>query len=78
MLSSGMLRHATLVKTEVSEEISPSIIRVTRIGELGTSGVTSNPRTDSCHPDDGGDTFLRTVGFYTSHMASQFRRRHSS
>jgi hypothetical protein len=32
-----------LVKTNVSEELSASIIRVTRIGELGTtSAVTSN------------------------------------
>jgi hypothetical protein len=37
MLSSGMLRHVALVRTDVSEEISASIIRVTRIGELGTT-----------------------------------------
>jgi hypothetical protein len=35
MLSSGMLRHVTLVKTDVSEERIVSIIRL-RIGELGT------------------------------------------
>jgi hypothetical protein len=34
--SSGMLRHVALVRNDVSEEISTSIIRVTRIGELGT------------------------------------------
>jgi hypothetical protein len=43
--SSGMLRSVALVITDVSEEGSASIIRVTRIGELGTSVVTSNPRT---------------------------------
>jgi hypothetical protein len=36
MASSGMLHHVALVRTDVSEELSPSIIRVTRIGELGT------------------------------------------
>jgi hypothetical protein len=37
-----MLCHVALVKTEVSEELSAFIIRVTRIGELGTLAVTSN------------------------------------
>jgi hypothetical protein len=37
MPSSGMLRRVTLVRTYVSEELSASIIRVTRIGELGTT-----------------------------------------
>jgi hypothetical protein len=35
--SSGMLRRVALVRTEVSEELSASFIRVTRIGELGTT-----------------------------------------
>jgi hypothetical protein len=35
-----------LVRADVSEEISASFIRVTRIGELGTTiAVTSNRRT---------------------------------
>jgi hypothetical protein len=43
MVSSGMLRHVALVKTDVSNELSASIITVTRIGELGTTlAVTSN------------------------------------
>jgi hypothetical protein len=38
-----MLRRVALVRTDVSEERSVSIIRVTRIGELGTTlAVTSN------------------------------------
>jgi hypothetical protein len=41
MPSSGMLHRAALVSTDVSEELSASIIRVTRIGELGTLAVTS-------------------------------------
>jgi hypothetical protein len=45
VVSSGMLRRVALVRTDVSEELSTSIIRVTRIGELGTTlAVTSNRR----------------------------------
>jgi hypothetical protein len=43
MVSSGMLRRVALVRTGISEELSSSLIRVTRIGELGTTlAVTSN------------------------------------
>jgi hypothetical protein len=46
MVSSGILRLEALVRTDVSEELSASFIRVTRIGELGTTlAVTSNWRT---------------------------------
>jgi hypothetical protein len=45
MPSSGMLRRVVLVSTDVSEELSASIIRVTRFGELETLAVTSNRRT---------------------------------
>jgi hypothetical protein len=42
-MSSGMLRRVALVTTDVSEELSASFIRVTRIGELETTlAVTSN------------------------------------
>jgi hypothetical protein len=40
-----MLRCVALVRTDVSEELRASIIRVTRIGELGTLALTSNRRT---------------------------------
>jgi hypothetical protein len=67
MPSSGMLRRVILARTDVSEELSASTIRVTRIGELGTTlAVTS---ADSCHPDDGGAKFLRNVGSCKSHTA---------
>jgi hypothetical protein len=46
MASSGMLRRAALARTDVSEELSASFVKVTRIGELGTTlAVTSNRRT---------------------------------
>jgi hypothetical protein len=42
MASPGMLRRVALVRSDVAEELSPSIIRVTRIGEKGTTvAVTS-------------------------------------
>jgi hypothetical protein len=45
MASSGMLRRVALVRTDVSEELIASFIRVTRIYELGTTlAVTSNRR----------------------------------
>jgi hypothetical protein len=40
-----MLPRVALVKIDVSQELSASIIRVTRIGELGTLAVTRNRRT---------------------------------
>jgi hypothetical protein len=44
-MSCGMLRRVALVRTDVSEELSGSIIRVTIIGEIGTTlGATSNRR----------------------------------
>jgi hypothetical protein len=64
MPSSWMLRHVTLVRTDVSEERSASIIRVTRIGELGMLAVTTNlgMLLANCHPDDG-DTSSETSVF---------------
>jgi hypothetical protein len=58
MASSGVLRRVALVRTDFSEECIASIIRVTRIGKLGTTlAVTINRHT------------LRCVGSYKSHTA---------
>jgi hypothetical protein len=46
MVSSGMLCRVALGRTDVSEELSASFIRVKIIGELETTvAVTSNRRT---------------------------------
>jgi hypothetical protein len=45
MVSFGMLRRVVLVRIDDSEELIASFIRVTGIGELGTTlAVTSNRR----------------------------------
>jgi hypothetical protein len=63
MASSGMLRRVALVRTDNSEEFSASIIKVTRIGELGTTlAVTSNRRSVCL-------CIHRNVGSYKSHTA---------
>jgi hypothetical protein len=41
MVSSGLLRRVALVRTDVSEEPGASFIRVTKIGELGTTDPVS-------------------------------------
>jgi hypothetical protein len=44
LLSSGMLHHVALVRTDVSEE-RITIIRLTGIGELGTTLAVTNDRS---------------------------------
>jgi hypothetical protein len=55
-----------LVRTDVSEELIASIIRVQRISKLGTTLLVTSNRSkqrfsymaDSFHPDDLRDTVL--------------------
>jgi hypothetical protein len=49
MASSRMLRRVALVRTDFPEELSASYIRVTRIGELGTTLAVTSNRRDSRH-----------------------------
>jgi hypothetical protein len=56
-----MLRRVTLVRTDVSEEPGASFIRVTRIGELGTTqAATSNRRTLRRNTNIPEDTILHS------------------
>jgi hypothetical protein len=53
-----------LVRTDVTEELIASFIRVTRIGELGTTlAVTSNRRTLGINTKPHGVTSQRTPSF---------------
>jgi hypothetical protein len=69
MVSSGVLRRVALVRTDVSEEVSASFIRVTRIGELGTTLAVTSDRRMLQRNTKGGVKFLRNVGSYKSHTA---------
>jgi hypothetical protein len=62
MPSSGTLRSVSLVRTEVAEENTASIIRVTRIGDLGTTLAVTSNRTITLVMDDirSYDTSIRT------------------
>jgi hypothetical protein len=86
MASSGMLLHVALVRTNISKELKASIIRVPRIGELGTTlVVTSNRRRSEeilSHPDYGSARFLlqqshsitsQKMAFFMIHPVSQLR-----
>jgi hypothetical protein len=67
MQSSGILGCVALVRNDVSEDRVASIVRVSIISELRTILAVASycygcsQLTDSCHPDDGGNTFLRNV-----------------
>jgi hypothetical protein len=70
MASSGMLRRVALVRNDVSEELSASIIRVTRIGELPKRRLLQRRNI----PEDGILYSLRRVNLksyisYTSSMS---------
>jgi hypothetical protein len=72
MQFSGMLHHAALVKTEVSEEHITSklgtMLAVTTNRHASVASYCKHSQlTNSCHPDDGGDMFLQN-GSYKSHM----------
>jgi hypothetical protein len=69
MPSSGIVRRVALVRTDVSEERIASIIRVTRIGEIGPTLAVTNNRNTMRRNSNGGDIFLRNVGSYNSHTA---------
>jgi hypothetical protein len=59
MAFSGMLRRAALVRTDVSEELSASFIRVTRIGEVGTTLVVTSKRRTATRRNIPEDAILQ-------------------
>jgi hypothetical protein len=75
-MSSGMLRRVAVVTTDVSEEFSGYIVRVTRISELGTTlAVTSSQRASvavserECHAKNA---FFWVVTPYRSFRNQRF------
>jgi hypothetical protein len=61
MVSSGLLRRVALVRTDVSEEPGASFIRVTKIGELGTTQlVLFLVLTRAIRPNNQEDTILHS------------------
>jgi hypothetical protein len=57
MPSSGLLRRVALVRTDVSEE-GISSIRITKIGELGTTLPVTSNRATRRHIAEGGILLL--------------------
>jgi hypothetical protein len=70
MASSWMLRRVALMRTDISEELSTSFIRVTRIGELGTTlAVTSNRRTEATRRNIPEDAILQNTKSFLIKLA---------
>jgi hypothetical protein len=61
-----MLGRVALVRNDVSEELSTSIIRVTRIGELGTTLAVTSNRLNATKPH--GVTSQKTPFFIVTAM----------
>jgi hypothetical protein len=76
MASHGMLRRVALVRADVSEELSASIIKVTRIGELGTLAVTDNRRTLRCRGQENGNLFVRSPSRLHGALLSSLAQEH--
>jgi hypothetical protein len=69
-LSSGILRRVALLRTDFSEELSTSFIRVTRIGELEkTLALTSNRRVTSQKTPFFTVTAVKTSNLTTSKLS---------
>jgi hypothetical protein len=67
MPSSGMLYIVALISADASEELTASIIMVTRIDELGTTLAVTSNRTTLPH----GVTFQKTAFFIAIAMKYQ-------
>jgi hypothetical protein len=58
-----MLRRVALVRTEVSEETSAYFIRVTRIGELGTTQAATSNRRTLRRNTNYGESFVYLISY---------------
>jgi hypothetical protein len=74
MVSSGLLRLVALVRTEVSEAPGSSFIRVTKIGELGTTQAANSNRLHKFWGFHGGD--MKNVVFWDINTQFVPHRRH--
>jgi hypothetical protein len=73
MPSFGMLRHVALVRTDISDESNVFIIRVTRIGELGTTFRLEHP-DNSVVPEHSIDQGHRIQFHNFSNLATKIRQ----
>jgi hypothetical protein len=69
MPSSELLRRVALIRTDVSQEVSVSIIRVTRIGELGTTLAVTSIRL-SCEEISLKTAFVKATAVKTSNLTA--------
>jgi hypothetical protein len=67
-----MLRRVALVRTDVSEELSASFIRVTRIGELGTTLAATIVETDARCEEIPSEKSQRTSVYSYSFLVHRF------
>jgi hypothetical protein len=63
MLSSGMLHSVALLRTDLSDDLSASVIRMTRINELGTVLVVKNGVFRGVTPGGSWYFFAACVGW---------------
>jgi hypothetical protein len=63
-----MLRRVALERTDVSEELSASIIRVTRIGELGTILIVTSKRGTLRRPTSQNTAFFLVATVKTQNL----------
>jgi hypothetical protein len=79
MPSSGMLRRAIVVRTDVSDELITFIIRVTRTVELGTTlAVTSKRSTVNVFPSSLilVSLMMEAIRSYVTSVLTRSTRRH--
>jgi hypothetical protein len=77
MPSPGVCSCVTLIKTDVSVEVTAYKIRIKRISELGSVSYNIVPNSQITYHDNGVDMPQRYISYYKSHTASHSRGLHS-